>query len=238
MFKLENIQGGYTPGSMVLQGIDLVINPGEVVGIIGLNGCGKSTLGKAVMNLIPFRTGGVIFNGQQISNISSNRIHDAGISMVMQGGRIFPHMTIWEHFQFASNNKSDIEIKKRLKELEEQYELYTFIAENASNRRGSYLSGGEKQQLSLIMALLNKPHLLILDEISAGLSPSNLMMITNALEKLKDEGTISIMLIEQNIKLATQLSNRLLLLERGIIDQQYKIDVSFDFNILNENIFN
>ena len=89
-----------------------------------------------------------------------------------------------------------------------------------------------------MMALLNQPELLIMDEVSAGLSPGNVLMVAEVIKKLKADNEIGIMLIEQNIKLASQLSDRLLLLERGIIDQEFKIDNAFDFNKLNENIFN
>jgi ABC-type branched-subunit amino acid transport system ATPase component len=238
MLKLENIQGGYIPGSLVLQGIDLLMHPGEVVGIIGLNGCGKSTLGKAILNMLPFRSGNIFFKGLDLSRLNFHQLHDAGIGMLMQGGRVFSQMTTWEHLKVAGKNMTEKAIKNRLKEIEEQYSLTIFTAGIAFNRKGSYLSGGQKQQLALMMALLNKPKLLILDEVSAGLSPGNVLMVAEVIKKLKEDKTIGIILIEQNIKLASQLSDRLLLLERGIIDQEFKIDNAFDFNKLNENIFN
>lgn len=238
MLKLENIQGGYIPGSLVLQGIDLEINPGEVVGIIGLNGCGKSTLGKAVMNMLPHRYGKILFKGQDVSHLSTHRLHKSGIGMVMQGGRVFPHMTVWEHFQLAADNKSEKDIKKRLAEIAELSGLSKFVSGNRLQNKGSYLSGGEKQQLALILALLNQPQLLILDEISAGQSSGNVSKISVAIENLKSLKIMAIILIEQNIRLAAKLSERLLLLERGIIDQQFVCDETFDFNKLNENIFN
>lgn len=238
MLKLENIQGGYIPGSLVLQGIDLEINAGEVLGIIGLNGCGKSTLGKAVMNMLPHRSGKIIFNGKDISSLSTHLLYKSGIGMVMQGGRVFPHMTVWEHLLFAADNKSEKEIKKKLSEIEELSGLTIFVSGNQLFRKGSYLSGGEKQQLALIMALINHPQLLILDEISASLSSENILKISGAIANLKSLNKMAIILIEQNIRLAAKLSKRILLLERGIIDQQFLCDETFDFNKLNENIFN
>jgi len=238
MLKLENIQGGYISGSLVLQGIDLLMHPGEVVGIIGLNGCGKSTLGKAILNMLPFRSGNIFFKGLDLSRLNVHQLHDAGIGMLMQGGRVFSQMTTWEHLKFAGKSMTEKAIKNRLKEIEEQYGLIIFTAGIAFNSKGSYLSGGQKQHLALMMALLNKPKLLILDEVSAGLSPGNVLMVAEVIKKLKEDKTIGIILIEQNIKLASQLSDRLLLLERGIIDQEFKIDDTFDFNKLNENIFN
>lgn len=238
MLKLDNIQGGYTKGSQILHGIDLQIGPGEVVGIIGLNGSGKSTLGKAIMNMIPFRSGQLNFNGKDISRLPVHQIHRTGISMVLQGGRVFPNMTVWEHLQFSNSKRSKLDLNKRVAELEEEFGLGIYTAGIAANLKASYLSGGEKQKLVLMMALLNKPDLLILDEISAGLSPTNVLLVTTVLKKMIANRTMGIMLIEQNIRLATELADRLLLLERGIIDQQFDIDSTFDFNKLNKNIFN
>ena len=238
MLELKNIQGGYTQGSNVLQGISLVIQPGETVGIIGLNGCGKSTLGKAIMNILPFRTGELRFHGMDISSRAPHTLRHTGITMVMQGGRIFKNMTIGEHFRIAANEKNEPELKKKVEEVENLTGLAKFTFENRWQQKGSYLSGGEKQQLVLLMALLQKPELLILDEISAGLSPANLELTLNVIARIKSQSNLSIMLIEQNLRMVTQLSNQLLLLERGIIDKEFVIDKNFDINILNENIFN
>ena len=238
MLKLENILGGYIHESMVLQGIDLKIAKGEVVGIIGLNGCGKSTLGKAVMNILPHRQGKVWLDGNDVSLLPVHRLQQEGISMVLQGGRVFPQMTVMEHLHLVGNTKTDLEIKNKLKYIDEQFGLNLFSGNSSLNRKGSYLSGGEKQQLALAMALITMPKLLILDEISAGLSPINLDQIELIIENIKQLKTIGVMLIEQNIRLATTLSDRLLLLERGIIDKEFINDGTFSLNSLNENIFN
>lgn len=237
MLKLENIKGGYAKGCQILQGIDLQIKPGEVVGIIGLNGSGKSTLGKAIMNMIPFRSGQLTMNGEDISRLPVHQVQKAGISMVMQGGRVFSNMTVLEHLQFANNQLSEVILISRMKEIYERFGLEIYSLRK-SNRKASYLSGGEKQQLVLMMALLNQPELLILDEISAGLSPANQTRVIDSILKMKESNSISIILIEQNIKMATQLSDRLLILERGVIDQQFLIDNTFNINSLNINIFN
>ena len=241
MLILENIHGGYRPGSQVLQGIDLEIKAGETVGIIGLNGCGKSTLGKAVLNILPFREGRVMLGGIDVSKMHPHQLRQHGIAMVLQGGRVFPNMTVLEQLKLAGNEQSDLAIIKRLSEVENITGLTIFVSgkqDSFLKRKGNHLSGGEKQQLSLIMALLSNPRLLILDEASAGLSPGNLMKMTVVIEKLKAIQSMAIMLIEQNIRLAVRLSDRLLLLERGIIGQQFEIDETFDLNKLNKNIFN
>ena len=230
MLKLENVQGGYTKGCQILKGINLHINSGEVVGIIGMNGCGKSTLGKAVMNMLPFSTGQIIFKGKDISCLSVHQIKKAGIGMVLQGGRVFHNMTVWEHLQFACNKLSRYDINYRVDEIEDKFGFSLFGAGITSNRKAGYLSGGEKQQLVLMMALLVKPDLLILDEISSGLSPKNVTLVTKVLKNLISDRTISVMFIEQNIKLAIQLADRLILLEQGCIKQTIPIDSTFDYS--------
>lgn len=237
MLELKNIKGGYEPGNMVLQGINLKIASGEVVSVIGLNGCGKSTLVKAIMNMLPYRQGMVILNSVDLINLPMNRMKEMGIALVMQGGRIFPNMTIQEHLHLAGNTHNVKGLKKNLQTIDEQYGLVKFTKQLTLTCRGSYLSGGEKQQLALIMALLNEPKFLILDEISAGLSPKNISLIAEAIDNLKNQRKIGILLIEQNIKLATRLADRIILLERGIIDKEYKIDENFELSTLNNNIF-
>lgn len=238
MLTIKDIKGGYTQGSMILQGISFTIEKGEIVGIIGLNGCGKSTLGKAVMNMLPFREGKIWFNGKDISDLSTHRMKETGISMVLQGGRTFPMMTVKEHLQLAGNIKSDNELKSRIAQVAEHYGVAIISQDLPMSRKANLLSGGEKQKLALAMALMNRPEFMILDEISAGLSPVNQETVTASLEKIKASKAIGIMLIEQNIRLATRLADKLLLLERGIIDKTFKIDANFDINQLNENIFN
>jgi len=241
MLNLENIKGGYIKGSHVLQDINMVLKAGETLGIIGLNGCGKSTLCKAVINMLPFREGKVLFDGHNISQLHPNNLRQLGIALVMEGGRVFSNMTVLEQLKLAGNEKSDTEIKKRLIDIENLTGLTIFVPEKSDSilkRKGNHLSGGEKQQLAMIMALLSNPKLLILDEVSAGLSPANVIKIADAIERLKNSNAITIMLIEQNIRLAARLSDRLLLLERGIIDQQVLIDETFNFDKLNIHLLN
>jgi ABC-type branched-subunit amino acid transport system ATPase component len=238
MLKLENITGGYLPGSPILNGISMEVAKGEVVGIIGLNGCGKSTLGKAIMNMLPYRTGSIWFEGKDISTVSPYEMQHSGISMIMQGGRIFKNMSIGEHIQLVTNEESIASLKKKFKEVEDLTGITKFTTDTIWKQKGSSLSGGEKQQLVLMMALLQKPKLLILDEISAGLSPDNLKITIDVISRVKDQNNFGILLIEQNLRIATQLSNRMVLIERGIIDHTFLIDENFDFNTLNENIFN
>lgn len=223
MLKVVNVTGGYTNGCHVLYEIDLIIKPGEIVGIIGLNGCGKSTLGKAIMNMLPYRKGEIHLNDDNISNLLTYDITKRGISMVLQGGRIFKNMTVEEHFQLVANSSnisSKSIIKKRLDEL--QGLLGIKITTHFSSK-ASYLSGGEKQQLALVLALMDFPKYLILDEVSSGLSKENLINFSNVIQNLRLKTGIGIILIEQNIELARSLSDRLISLERGRIHKEYKI---------------
>ncbi|HLP71748.1 MAG TPA: ATP-binding cassette domain-containing protein, partial [Bacteroidales bacterium] len=177
MLKLENIKGGYAKGSLVLQGIDMEVAPGEVVGIIGTNGCGKSTLGKAIMNLVPFRYGQVYFDSENVSNLQAHELNGKGISMLMQGGRIFRNMSVFEHLKLVSGLKNETNVSVRIEDIAKSIGITKFISSISLKSRGGYLSGGEKQILKLMMALMNNPKCLILDEISAGMSPANLEII-------------------------------------------------------------
>ncbi len=101
MLKLENITGGYTKNNPILKGINLTVNQNEVVAIVGQNGAGKSTLAKAVMNMLPFKSGNIYFNGELLNGKSTQEIVTKGVNFFMQGGRIFPHLTVDENLNFA-----------------------------------------------------------------------------------------------------------------------------------------
>lgn len=217
MLRLQNIQGGYAANNAVLCGIDLSVREGEVVGIIGLNGSGKSTLIKAIMNMLPQRSGVLALKGEDITSFKTHNLSQKGIALFMQGGTVFDELTIWENLLLASNNKI-VEI-----ELIQEY----FIFLNADRQklkqwRADRLSGGERHQLALAMCLLKKPCLLILDEPSAGLSPVVAKGLYETLSTLQKEQKFTILLIEQNIALANDFCDRVCLLERGTIQKEFK----------------
>ena len=213
MLELKNIYAGYTEKNYILKGIDLKITEGDVIGIIGQNGSGKSTLAKTIMNMVPHINGQVLFCGKTLSGKSTNEIADLNIGYFLQGGCIFPHLTIKENLEFALRKISKQEIKQRLEEYRDYFDL---LKNKRENLQASCLSGGEQHQLALAMILLNMPRLLISDEASAGLSPINTMAIYKAINEFREKHQTTVLLIEQNISVAFENSNKIMLLENGV----------------------
>ncbi len=217
MLKLENITAGYTKNNPILKGIDLTVAENEVVAIVGQNGAGKSTLAKAIMNMLPFVAGNVYFNGELLNGKTTQQIVHKGLNFFMQGGQVFPHLTVEENLEFAGMDFSKKELLQRKTEMKGYFDLFK---NGRSNLQASYLSGGEQHQLALAMVMMKKPAFLILDEPSAGLSPGNVKTLYQILTALKKNLEIGILLIEQNVKVAFEYSDKVLLLRDGAIEQE------------------
>ena len=203
--------------SLVLNGINLEIKSGEVVGILGKNGCGKSTLAKAICGILPYvKEGEIMLRERSLLSLKTHTIARQGIGYFQQGGRIFPNLTGYENLTFAAGNLKKDEAEKRIKELTEWIGLLQ--KSHRLKLKSSYLSGGEKHQLALAMVLLKEPLFLILDEPSAGLSPGNQTAIYAILEKIRHEKKTTMMLIEQNVKLAKEFTGNILVMENGKFD--------------------
>jgi ABC-type branched-subunit amino acid transport system ATPase component len=221
MLVMKNIKAGYAPGSNILKGVDLTVDKGEAVAIIGKNGAGKSTLVKSVMGMIPYISGEIIYKEKPITAFETAEISKKGISLFMQGGRVFPHLTVEENLNFAGINLDGSEIKKRKERI---CEYFSFIKGSRKSLKASYLSGGEKHQLALAMILMDPPELLILDEPSAGLSPDIRDRIYKILSDIKGDG-MSCLLIEHNISMAYSFSDRVRVLKNGVLSDH---DVEFE----------
>lgn len=237
MLNLSNITAGYTKENMILKGIDFSVSDNEVVAIVGQNGSGKSTLAKCVLNLVPYIDGKVIYGGEDISKRETATISKSGIGFFMQGGRIFPNLTVEENLIFASSDLNKKDYNNRVNAIKTYFELFN---NGRLNLQASYLSGGEQHQLALAMVLMQKPKFLILDEPSAGLSPANVKNLYNTLFKIKENEVKSILIIEQNIASAIAFSDKVVLLQEGKIvkedrsnnlDTIEKIDKFFFTNI-------
>lgn len=223
ILELKNIKGGYTKGVDILRGVNLSVENGEAVGIIGLNGSGKSTLGKSIMNMLPYQSGAILYEGNDISDLSTSEIASKGISIMHQGGKVFDNMTVNENLSLAGEMDSDFK------------ELIPLLKENIGSRMADRLSGGQRHQLALAMALLNRPRLVILDEPSAGLSPKAVDDMYSILSTVKKELGISIILIEQNISKAISFCDRSLLIAQGQIEQEF---TSQDIKEIEKIMFN
>ena len=209
ILELKDIKGGYTKNVDILRGVSLSIEEGEALGIIGLNGSGKSTLGKSIMNMLPHQSGTIILDGEDISELSTSEIANRGISIMHQGGKVFDSLTVDENLSLAGKMSSEFQM------------LIPLLQEGIGRRMADRLSGGQRHQLALAMALLNRPRLVILDEPSAGLSPKAVDDMYSILSIVKKELGISIILIEQNISKAISFCDRSLLIAQGQIEQEF-----------------
>lgn len=245
MLEIKNLYGGYEKDVNILQGIDLTVAEGEAVGIIGLNGCGKSTLGKAVMNLIPYRRGSIVFNGQYVERKSTHELAQLGIAMMHQGGTVFPNLSIWQNLQLAFGISVD---KNYYNQLVEIIPLLQRPQKELIHTMADKLSGGQRHELALAMTLARKPKLVVLDEPSAGLSPQairemyslgeinlyqnplaamsaicprHVSQINGILVEVKQRLGIAILLIEQNVTLAQSFCDRCVMMEQGTISQEF-----------------
>ena len=211
ILKIDDLWGGYKEDVDILQGVSLEVQQGEAVGIIGLNCSGTSTLGKAIMNMIPFRRGVITFEGEDITKLSTSQLSHRGLSIMQQGGRVFKTISMWENLQLALY-KQPKETLGRLKEIipmlqQSQRQLQHTMADK--------LSGGQKHQLSLAMTLATNPRLVILDEPSAGLSPKAVEEMYGMLQAVRDTFGVTIILIEQNIARAIRFCDRCAIMQTG-----------------------
>lgn len=214
LLKINNLWGGYQEGVDILRGISMEVQQSEAVGIIGLNGSGKSTFGKAIMNMIPIRKGEILFDGEDITALSTSELSHRGISIMQQGGKVFRNLSVWDNLQLATqgNNSQFSILNSKLVELvpllqRPKRELQRLMADK--------LSGGQKHQLSLAMTLATNPRLVILDEPSAGLSPKAVEEMYQILRDVRSKMNVTIILIEQNIAKAIEFCNVCRLMDMG-----------------------
>ncbi len=193
----------------ILHGVSITVADGEVVTIIGPNGCGKSTLMKAIVGLVRVRTGSVSFRGREISGQPTERIVRGGLCYVPQTGNVFPSLTIRENLEMGAFVRKD-DYRGRIAEM---MRLFPDLARRPGQRAGS-LSGGQRQMLAIARALMLDPSLLLLDEPSAGLSPAMMGTVFERIREINQSG-VAVLLVEQNARDALQMSDRGYLLVSG-----------------------
>ena len=213
MLKLSNIHTYY--GNIhALKGIDIQVEEGEVISLIGANGAGKSTTLMTTSGIIPAKKGTIEFNGEDITHMSPDDIVKKGICQVPEGRRIFPYLTVAENLDMGAFLRKDTDQIKQ--DLEHVYELFP-ILENRRNQAGGTLSGGEQQMLAISRALMSRPRLLLLDEPSLGLAPIVVKQIFSIIEKINQESSTTIFIVEQNANLALKAAHRGYVMETGRI---------------------
>ena len=231
LLKINNLWGGYQEGVDILRGISMEVQQGEAVGIIGLNGSGKSTFGKAIMNMIPIRRGQIIFEGEDITSLSTSELSHRGISIMQQGGKVFRNLSVWENLQLASNNSQLSTLNSQLSEV---VPLLQRPKKELQHLMADKLSGGQKHQLSLAMTLATSPKFVILDEPSAGLSPKSIDEMYKILQAIINDLNITIILIEQNIAKVVKFCEKKIIFSQGVISVTSK---SYNVEAISNELF-
>lgn len=208
LLAVDNLAVAYG-GIEAVKGVDLRVDAGELVCLIGANGAGKSTTLKSICGLLPFAGGDVRFEGRSLRGLPVHAIARTGISLVPEGRGIFGRMTVQENLQLGAYLRRD----DIAPDLARVYALFPRLAERRAQIAGT-LSGGEQQMLAIGRALMNRPKLLLLDEPSMGLAPIIVRQIFDIVRRIASEGT-TILLVEQNAALALDVSHRAYVLETG-----------------------
>ena len=208
-FEGNNMTGGYGNGPDIINSCSVNVERGEIVSILGPNGAGKSTAMKAMLGLLNLKSGSVIINGKDISKLSPQDRVKEGISFVPQTKNVFAGMTVEENLEMGA-----FLIKTEFKEtIEEIFDLFPILKERNNEKAGN-LSGGQRQMLALGRALISKPEILLLDEPSAGLSPSAVDEVFESIVEINKSG-VSILIVEQNARRSLEISSRGYVLDQG-----------------------
>ncbi len=200
-------------GIRAVKGIDLVVNEGELVCLIGANGAGKTSTLKAICGMLPVAAGAVSYAGKAIAGVPSFRLVREGLVLVPEGRGIFGQLSVAENLAMGAFARDDTAGVKR--DLEKMLALFPRLAERSHQSAGT-LSGGEQQMLALGRALMSKPRLLVLDEPSMGLAPLMVAKIFEVVRGIASQG-VTILLVEQNARLALEAASRGYVMESGAI---------------------
>ncbi|MCG8363102.1 MAG: ABC transporter ATP-binding protein, partial [Pseudanabaenales cyanobacterium] len=199
LLELHNVYSGYR-GVDILQGVNLMVEPGEIVVIIGPNGAGKSTVLKSLFGLATVRQGEIRFDGRNINRLRNNRIVQLGICYVPQTENVFPSLTVQENLEMGAYVRTD----DYSTQLEKVYTLFPPLKQKRKQSAGT-LSGGQRQMVAMGRALMVDPKLLLLDEPTAGLSPLFVDQIFSIVQDINQLG-VSILMVEQNAKQALSMA--------------------------------
>lgn len=194
-----------------LKGVNLKVEEGQIVSLIGANGAGKTSLMHAISNIIKKSGGDILYNGESIYNLKPGKIVTAGVVQVPEGRHVFPGLTTYENLMMGAYQRKD---KKGIQEdLQKVYERFP-ILEKRKNQDASTLSGGEQQMLAMGRTLMAKPKLLLLDEPSMGLAPILVKEIFSIIKDINESGT-TVLLVEQNARMALSVADYAYVMETG-----------------------
>jgi branched-chain amino acid transport system ATP-binding protein len=204
----------YYGKSHILHGVSLAVGPGEVVGLLGRNGVGKSTTLKTIMGLVQPSRGEVLFNGRATTGLPPHKLARLGVGYVPEDRRIFRLLTVMENLRTGLDRHGVTEDKRR-ELLDKVFAFFPVLAERRGQAGGT-LSGGEQQMLAIARAMMLEPKIILLDEPTEGLMPRMVSQIRNIIEVLHNEG-VAILLVEQNVPLTLAASQRVYIMEKGAV---------------------
>ncbi len=211
ILEISDLSGGY--GSVqILYGIDMYVDEGEFVTIIGPNGCGKSTLIKTIFGISTYYSGGIVYGNQDVSGWRTDQLVNHGIAYVPQVDNVFPSLSVEENLQMGGNSLPSHVLNER---IQRALEMFPDLRSREFDLAAS-LSGGERQMLAISRALISNPNFLLLDEPTAALSPLYQQQIIERIDSLREEG-ISILIVEQNARLSLARSDRGYIMANGKI---------------------
>ncbi|MFA6506387.1 MAG: ABC transporter ATP-binding protein [Treponemataceae bacterium] len=228
LMEVKNIST-YYGNIQALKNISLSVEEGEIVTLIGANGAGKTTTLMSICGITPIRSGEILLNGKDISQVSPHKIVQMGISQVPEGRRIFPLLTVSENLDMGAFLRNDKDGVKH--DLDEVFELFPRLAERR-HQQGGTLSGGEQQMLAISRALMARPTVLLLDEPSLGLAPLIVQHIFEIIKRINEQRKTTIFLVEQNANMALKIAHKGYVLQNGII----KMADSSDKLLANEEV--
>ncbi|HEV7762771.1 MAG TPA: ATP-binding cassette domain-containing protein, partial [Acidimicrobiales bacterium] len=211
LLDARGVEVGYG-GVRVLFGVDLDVRQGEAVALLGTNGAGKSTLLRAISGLVDCQRGSILFAGDDIAGLAPHRVAGLGILQMPGGQGVFPTLTVAENLRVAGwlHRRDPAAVAAG---VERVHELFPVLAERAGER-ASHLSGGQQQMLALSMAVLGRPRLLMIDELSLGLAPAVVGQLMRFVDHLREQGT-TLLVVEQSVNVALEIADRAVFLERG-----------------------
>jgi len=216
MLSLRDVHAHYGK-SHVLHGVTIDVGPGEVVGLLGRNGVGKSTTLKTIMGLVRASGGALTFEGRDLVGLPTHRLPALGIGYVPEDRRIFRLLTVLENLRTGLDRRG-VTPPQRQALLEKVYHYFPVLRERR-NQAGGTLSGGEQQMLAIARAMVLEPKIILLDEPTEGLMPRMVSQIREIIEILHKEG-VAILLVEQNVPLTLAVSDRVYIMEKGVVRHQ------------------
>jgi branched-chain amino acid transport system ATP-binding protein len=212
--EVRNLEAGYG-SSVVLQGISLEINRGEIVTILGVNGAGKTTTLRSILGFTTLKGGSIWLDGQEITGLKTSQIIRRGVGYVPEDKSIFPSLTVRENLEMGAYTTSGSVLKTN---MEQVFDLFPRLAERYTQKSRT-LSGGERRMLGIGRALMADPKVLLLDEPSLGLAPLIVQAMFQQIKKINELG-VTILVVEQNVKQALEIAERGYILEMGQIQGQ------------------